>query len=299
MTQWFRFYGDAINDPKILKLPEVTRWRWTALLSAASKNEGVVPAVDDLALMLRLTMQQTLELITTLERAKLIDKTEGGYVPHNWGGRQYVTDVADPTSASRSKRYRKRVRDGSDGTVTPDRDATVTVHRDGRDGAVSAKRPDSETDTDSEADQNRSIAGAIEPHAGALVVVEDGWPSNYREVFWARYPQKTSKKKAMKRLADVRKRGVPWISIMEGLDRYIRDKPIDRQWMGPEVFLLGERWNDQLTKVDGYGKAKTGGSIIDALHKQATFFDEQAVAERAALYDNQAGGDDFRRLPDR
>jgi hypothetical protein len=33
-------------------------------------------------------MQQTLELLKALERAKLIDKTETGYAPHNWGGRQ-------------------------------------------------------------------------------------------------------------------------------------------------------------------------------------------------------------------
>jgi len=36
-----RFYGDAINDPKILKLPEVIRSRWIAVLAAASKNDGV------------------------------------------------------------------------------------------------------------------------------------------------------------------------------------------------------------------------------------------------------------------
>jgi len=56
-----------------------------------------------------------------------------------------VTDVTDPTSASRSKRYRDRQRDESDGkkpitpkkkrddrdaTVTPKRDATVSPNRD-------------------------------------------------------------------------------------------------------------------------------------------------------------------------
>src|ERR1700682_2123616 len=78
MTQWFRFYGDAINDPKILKLPEATRWRWVAVLAAASKCQGAIPPADDLALMLRINMQQTLELIKRLWRAKLIDTTETG-----------------------------------------------------------------------------------------------------------------------------------------------------------------------------------------------------------------------------
>jgi hypothetical protein len=114
MTQWFRFYGDAINDPKILKLPEVTRWRWVAVLSAASKCQGLIPAADDLALMLRITMQQTIELITVLERAKLIDKTETGFTPHNWNGRQYKSDV----STDRVQKHRNKKRNVTDGVAT-------------------------------------------------------------------------------------------------------------------------------------------------------------------------------------
>lgn len=125
--RWFRFYDDAINDPKILKLPEAMRWYWTAMLCVASKNNGLLPALDDVAIQLRVTAAKATEIIACLVKATLLDKTETGFAPHNWNGRQYKIDTADPTAASRSKRYRDRKRD--------DRDATVTD-----------KRPESETE---------------------------------------------------------------------------------------------------------------------------------------------------------
>lgn len=104
MTRWFRFYDDAINDPKILKLPEAIRWRWSAILCVASKNSGILPPIVDVALMLRLTPQQAAATVTQLVSAGLIDKTETGLSPHNWNGRQYKSDVSN----ERVKRYRER-----------------------------------------------------------------------------------------------------------------------------------------------------------------------------------------------
>jgi hypothetical protein len=104
MTQWFRFYGDAINDPKVLKLPEVTRWRWVAVLSAASKHHGRIPAHDDLALMLRITAAETKSLLATLEKANLIDRDTEGFTPHNWNKFQYKSDV----STERVQKHRNK-----------------------------------------------------------------------------------------------------------------------------------------------------------------------------------------------
>src|SRR6266851_2626012 len=118
MSRWFRFYDDAINDPKILKLPEATRWHWTALLCIASKNDGVLPSMADIALMLRLTPQRAASIVTHLVTAGLLDKTESGFAPHNWNGRQYKTDVTDPTAAERMKRYRKNKRNDRNDAVT-------------------------------------------------------------------------------------------------------------------------------------------------------------------------------------
>ena len=110
MSRWFRFYDDAINDPKILRLSEAMRWHWMALLCVASKNNGVLPSVADIALMLRKTVSQTNTILLGLVIAGLIDETEAGYEPHNWNGRQYKSDV----STDRVKRFRKRERNVSE-----------------------------------------------------------------------------------------------------------------------------------------------------------------------------------------
>ena len=110
MNLWFRFYGDAINDPKILKLPEASRWHWVAVLCIASKYDGTLPPIADVALMLRLAPQKAAAVIALLAGAGLLDKTETGFIPHNWNSRQYKSDV----STERVKRFRKRPRNVSE-----------------------------------------------------------------------------------------------------------------------------------------------------------------------------------------
>ncbi len=110
--RWLRLYDDTINDPKILKLPEALRWHWIAMLCIASKNEGALPQLDDIAIQLRVTAAKATEIIAALVKAQLLDKTATGFTPHNWNGRQYKSDV----STERVKRYRNGKRNVS---VTP------------------------------------------------------------------------------------------------------------------------------------------------------------------------------------
>ena len=120
MSRWFRLYDDTINDPKILKLPEVLRWYWIALLCVASKCGGNLPPLDDIAIQLRVTQAKATEVLASLVKAGLLDRTETGFVPHNWHGRQYKSD-RDDTAAKRAKKYRDARRDGN-ASVTPSRD---------------------------------------------------------------------------------------------------------------------------------------------------------------------------------
>lgn len=92
MSRWFRFYDEAINEPKVLKLPEAMRWHWVALLCVASKNDGVLPSTADIALMLRLTPAKVGTIIAALVSAKLLDFEAGRYQPHNWKSRQYKSE---------------------------------------------------------------------------------------------------------------------------------------------------------------------------------------------------------------
>jgi hypothetical protein len=104
--RWFRFYDDAINDPKILKLPDASRWHWTALLCIASKHDGFLPSTEDVALMMRVKTSAAAAIIATMKAAGLLDLVDGRYAPHNWSGRQYKSD----SSAERVKRHRDKQR---------------------------------------------------------------------------------------------------------------------------------------------------------------------------------------------
>jgi len=109
MHSWLRLYHDIINDPKVLKLPEATRWHYIAMLCIASMNDGILPLLDDIAIQLRVTAAKATEIIATLVKAGLLDKTETGFAPHNWNGRQYKSDV----STERVKRFRNGKRNVS------------------------------------------------------------------------------------------------------------------------------------------------------------------------------------------
>jgi hypothetical protein len=110
MSRWFRLDDDVINDPKILLLPEALRWIWVAFLCIASKNRGALPAIEIIALSLRVKQIKAAEYLTRLVTAGLIDKTETGFAPHNWEGRQFKSDV----STERVKRFRKQERNVSE-----------------------------------------------------------------------------------------------------------------------------------------------------------------------------------------
>lgn len=110
MSRWFRIYDDVINDPKVLRLPEAMRWHWVAVLCVASKNDGEMPSIDDVALHLRMNKHKAAAVLAGLHNAELLDKTETGFVPHNWNGRQYKSDVSTP----RVKRFRERERNVSE-----------------------------------------------------------------------------------------------------------------------------------------------------------------------------------------
>lgn len=140
--------------------------------------------------------------------------------------------------------------------------------------------------------------GARAPEVPA---VGDGWPADYREQFWQQYPNKVGKPRALAKLDSIRKRRCEWLTILDGLDRYIRTKPPDRQWLNPETFLNQERWADQPAAVAAHG-AKNGRRTVHDAARDLT----ASVAARIRELDEPApalcdgtGGSPFRLLPPR
>jgi hypothetical protein len=105
------------------------------------------PSLKDAAFKLRMPEPKAACVLAKLHTAGLPDKTEASFRPHNWDVRQYKHDKTDPTNADRQQCYReKRERE---------RNALRNGEQNGeRNGVtpVSAKRPD--TDTESEIDDD-------------------------------------------------------------------------------------------------------------------------------------------------
>ena len=136
MSRWFRLYDEMLDDPKAQRLPPQDFKTWINLLCLASRNDGKLPCISDIAFALRMSDNDAVTMVERLHIAGLIDKRNGGpdgfrYFPHGWDKRQYKSD----NSAERVKRHREK-RNG-DGNVSCN---------------VTETPPDTETDTETEAD---------------------------------------------------------------------------------------------------------------------------------------------------
>ena len=129
MSRWFRMYDCLLDDPKVQRLPDRFFKVWVNLLCVASRNDGQLPAIDDLSFLLRMSAEDMQKAVDYLSSAGLLDASEDGYAPHKWAERQYKSDV----STDRVKRFRER------SMKQP--------------STVSETSPDTDTDTDTETEK--------------------------------------------------------------------------------------------------------------------------------------------------
>jgi hypothetical protein len=127
MSRWFRFYDDAVNDPKLLRLSDSMFRAWVTLLCLASKHDGSLPKTADIALVLRMKAAKVAEWLTVLTAGGLLDcNADGTFTPHNWNARQFKSDVSN----ERVKRYRERKCNVTSGvTVTPPETDTEQIQK--------------------------------------------------------------------------------------------------------------------------------------------------------------------------
>jgi len=147
VSRWWRAYDEAVDDPKLILLGDKAHRAWFNLMCVASLHEGVLPDIKIVAVKLRLPPQRAAAALAELVAAGLFDRREDGrFEPHNWNGRQYKSDVTDPTNATRQQRYRDRhrvtentVTEGV--TVTPPREQNTEAEKNAAPAA-----PDAEVD---------------------------------------------------------------------------------------------------------------------------------------------------------
>lgn len=121
---WFRFYCEAVNDPKLAKLSHKSFRYWVLLLCVSAEHSGKIPEVSDLTFLLRLSQVEVQSVLAELLSVGLIDQSGQDLTIHNWEGRQYASDV----STERVKRCREKKRN-----------ATETFHETFHSGSM--KRP--------------------------------------------------------------------------------------------------------------------------------------------------------------
>lgn len=161
MSHWWRAYDEAVDDPKLCLLSDRAHRAWFNLCCVTSAAGGTLPAMKVLALKLRMPPAKVTAILDELKEAGLIEEDEAGSRPHNWGGRQFKTDVTDPTNAERQKRYRNGRR-----TVTPTVTPTVT------DG-VTDKRPETEAENRKK-EESKIAADAASPPGNGKYAFEHG-----------------------------------------------------------------------------------------------------------------------------
>lgn len=133
--RWWRAYDEAVDNPKLQRLPPVLFKAWFNLCCITSANGGTLPPVADIAFKLRTSEAKVRTILSDLTSAGLIDADETGSRPHNWRARQFISD-RDPTATERQRRKR-------------DKDKGVT-----RDTSVTSRPPETEqnrADTDARA----------------------------------------------------------------------------------------------------------------------------------------------------
>lgn len=104
MSRWFRFYADAMRNPKVLRLSDKDFRLWVRLLAVASENDGHISDENDLRLVLGMRLDHLKGGLDRLIRGGLIDPLEDGYEPHGWAKFQYKSD----TSTERVQKHRAK-----------------------------------------------------------------------------------------------------------------------------------------------------------------------------------------------
>lgn len=145
--EWFRFYHEVVDDPKVQRLAPPLFKHWVNLLCLAARNaeRGTLPSLADLAFGLRLSEAKVRAILTDLEAAGLLDRDGETLQVHGWTRRQKRSDDV-------SKRVAKH-RSGN---------GSVTFHETLPETLPHVRVTETETETETELNGTSTIAGARE-----------------------------------------------------------------------------------------------------------------------------------------
>jgi len=157
--KWFRYYSEALNDPKVQTMPDLAFKCWVNLLCLA--NEGKPRGRfrrEDVPYSLRMPEDRAHKMITYFIDRGLLEEDDDFLVPHNWDGRQFVSDNV----TERVKKHRSNV--------------SRNVPRNG-DEALHGTPPETDTETESETENPpvSPLAGGTPAHSRRKTALPDDW----------------------------------------------------------------------------------------------------------------------------
>lgn len=236
---WFRFYSEALNDPKVQSLDGDTFKVWVNLLCVTSQCDGHIN-FDDVSFYLRMSDKDALSYCVKLCDLGLLLPHDNGWSPNGWEKRQYKTD----TSAERTKRYRER-------KINKQCDDVVTSH-------VTA--PDTDTEQNISSEDKSSSDNARPPKKSTR-------SSAAFDLFWEAWPLKENKQTAMKAFLKVEKE-IPHDSIARTVELYAEHcRVTDRPFCHAATWLNQRRWENDYAKLIAEAGRSAAGSAV--AHRKA------------------------------
>lgn len=145
---WLRLYREALNLPKIIRLNDRQFRAWINILMVAD-DDGMLPALPDVAVYLRVTVTDALQLVTELVESGLIDPIRAGenfvYRVHDWEKHQRAGE-SDSAARVRKHREKKRLEEHAKAERKEKRYSNGYSNR----YAGSGNAPESESESDKE-----------------------------------------------------------------------------------------------------------------------------------------------------
>ena len=163
--KWFRFYDEALDDPKVQRLSATMFRHWVNLLCLANRNpnRGTLPPLSDIAFGLRVNERKAQQIVDELVAVGLIDQREHEtYEPHGWRGRQRTSDNV----AERVAKHRSR-----------NNDETLQETRSKQNGNVTetpSRARATETETETETEKTSADAPEPDPPPGVSTLPANG-----------------------------------------------------------------------------------------------------------------------------
>lgn len=192
-------------------------------------------------------------LVRALKDVGFLDGEDGGYSIHDWAEHNpWAAGAKDRSEASKfaalCKRYgREKAAEmmpdhAPRARPAPDADADRTANESGRDAA--SQNPQCPVTASATVSATVSKFPPKPPKGGVMRTADF-------EVAYQAYPLKVAPNKAAKAFANAMRTGVTLQAILDGIERYKKNKPEQQAWAHFATWLNDGRWQDAHGPVEG------------------------------------------------